>query len=200
VSEGGDFSISPDDLVALGRITRTQGHLGAVRMLPFFEPPSEFEKLTTKELFVGCAGTEIPGKYKKVATTAPELKLLHLAGFNYHLHFLILDFEEIPDMSAAEKLRDCIVYVPEQKLWQPQQGEFFAHSVIGFELKDAESGNVAGIVLKVEPGSAHDYLLVSRPGNPARTFLVPIVRLFIERIDFEARMIYVRLPEGLQDL
>lgn len=172
-----------DELVALGKITRTQGHAGAVRLLPFFSPPDKIEGLRSQLVFVGYAGG--------------DCRPLRLNVVTYHKQFVIVSFEEIPDMTAAEQLRDMIVYTTPAALWEAGEEEYFAYELVGMRLLGA-SGEELGKVVALEDGMAHDYLRVQN--QHAREFLVPFVKAFVNEIDRQTRTIRVSLPEGLTEL
>jgi 16S rRNA processing protein RimM len=181
-----------EDLVALGRVTRTQGNAGAVRLLPFFSPPQRFEELIGDELLAirEEGGPELPA-------TASDPIPLHFTDFSYHKQFIIVWFAEIPDMNAAEKLRGCVLYVPPDRLWPTEQGEYFTHELEGFDIVDEISGERIGTAKAIEEGAAHDFIRVAAPG---REFLVPFVRAIVKQIDPDQRRMIVSLPEGLRDL
>lgn len=183
---------TPNELVALGRITRTQGHAGAVRLLPFFSPVTRIEELRAPEVFVAPPASEAAGTW-----SSP--RRLSIASVHYHKQFAILTFHEVPDMTSAEQLRDFILYTEPQNLWSLAEEQFFAYELVGMKLVSAAGGrcNEIGTVVAVEDGLAHDYLRVKAAG---KEFLVPFVRAIVRRIDTVERLIEVDLPEGLADL
>jgi 16S rRNA processing protein RimM len=154
-----------EDLVALGRVTRTQGNAGAVRLLPFFSPPQRFEELIGDELLAirEEGGPELPA-------TASDPIPLHFTDFSY---------------------------VPPDRLWPTEQGEYFTHELEGFDIVDEISGERIGTAKAIEEGAAHDFIRVAAPG---REFLVPFVRAIVKQIDPDQRRMIVSLPEGLRDL
>src|SRR5687768_12382298 len=97
-----------NDLILIGRITKPQGHRGAVRMLPEFEPLDVFEGLKTNEL-------QLRPTQRSVAGAVPQV--VHVEGYFFHGQFVILELEKAPDMNAAERLREMEVYVPRKELW-----------------------------------------------------------------------------------
>ncbi len=179
---------APDELVALGKITRTQGHAGAVRLLPFFSPADLIEELKTPHVYVVHQADR--GNHK------PTVQRLSISSLWYHKQFVILSFDEIQDMNAAEGLRDLTLFTLRENLWELGEGEYFAYELIGMKVI-AEDGNELGEVVAVEDGPAHDYLRVR---TESKEFLVPFVLAMIRAIDKSERRIVVSLPEGLTEL
>ncbi len=180
-----------DNLILLGKITRTQGHRGGLRMVPEFEPVDSFEDLKDDELIL-----RMP---TPVAGMAQTPVIVHYTDFSFHQQCVILTLAEAPDMTAAERYRGAQVYVRPENVWDLPEGDFFAHEVVGFEIADAESGRRMGQVRKIEAGAGHDFLIVKRDGGPGE-FLIPLVKTMVRNVDMEARRINVSLPEGLEDL
>jgi 16S rRNA processing protein RimM len=175
------------ELIAVGKITRTQGNAGAVRLLPFFSPPDRLEELRSRLTYISTTD----------ATAPPSLRELHISAISYHKQFIILRFEEICDMNAAEDLRGHTLYVREQDLWELEDGEFYAYRLIGLSVVDKHSGDSYGEVVAVEDGTAHDYLRVK---STKTEFLIPFVRAMVHEINFPDKRIIVDLPPGLTEL
>ena len=178
-------------LVALGKITRTQGHAGAVRLLPFFSPAELIEHLKTPEVYV-CVESQSD------EAAARRLRRLSLASVHYHKQFIILTFKEIRDMTAAESLRGLVLYTLPHNLWSLSEDEFFAYQLVGLRVvSEAPMSTNLGTVISVEDGVVHDFLRVA---GPTKEFLIPFVRAMVRRVDFTQGIIEVNLPEGLTEL
>jgi|GEM_PF-6504011 len=122
---------NPDDLVAIGIITRTHGNAGAVRMSPLFEPIERFEQLPSDEIILrlprrlaldlGMQPASVPppeGRADLIHATA------HVEDYFFHQQHVILTLAEIPDMTNAEKLRAIEVLLTPADLW-PLEGKAF---------------------------------------------------------------------------
>ena len=190
---------SDTDLVAIGQITRTQGNAGAVRMVPLYEPVERFAQLRGTTLIV-----RLPRRTADdLGLAAPpgmtgDLAVVHAARHSFHQQCVILTLDEIPDMTAAEKLRGAEVLVAPGDLWQLEPDEFFHWQLAGCEVLDDKTGEALGVVDRVDAGAAHDFLRVKRPDG--RSFLVPMVSRMVPSVDVAERRIRVDLPPGLTDL
>ncbi|MGE5188942.1 MAG: ribosome maturation factor RimM, partial [Gemmatimonadota bacterium] len=70
--------------------------------------------------------------------------------------------------------------------------EYYCVDLVGCEVLDL-SGARLGIVSRVEPGPAHDWLAVRRGRSEA---LLPLVGAFIRSVDVAGRRIVASPPEG----
>jgi 16S rRNA processing protein RimM len=174
-------------LVALGRIVRAQGNVGGVRMIPFYQPPNRLDNLKGDGFFV----------HHDPAGDPSTAQLLHLTRHWYHKQFVILHFSEVRNIEDAERLKGMLVSVRQDSLWELAPGEFFADDLLGYAIFECETSEVVGHVADVEPGPAHDYLLVKREGMH---FRVPFVNAIVREIDTAARTIRVNLPPGIDEI
>jgi 16S rRNA processing protein RimM len=187
----------PDDQVdwiVVGSITRTQGHRGAVRLFPFFEPVERFEHLNTRRVRWQPSTTG-----RRLGSSARPPRSLTIGSIRYHKQFVILTFDEIPDMTAAETLIGGEIAVARDELWAIEEGQFFTFDLVGLDVVDCATGCSLGTVEAVMPGGAQDLLKVRKRRDGA-TFLIPFVRPLITGVDLSARRVTVALPPGLEEL
>lgn len=178
-----------EDLIALGKITRTQGSAGAVRLLPFFSPLNRIEELKSHRVFLELVAHR-PAR-------AP-LRPATIKSIRYHKQFVIVEFLGVSDMTEAEQLRDAIVYTTAEQLWELEEGQFFAFQLVGLSVvQEGPTPLLLGRVVAVDDGAAHDYLRVA---NESKEFLIPFVEAMIRKVDLGEGVIFVDLPEGLMDL
>jgi 16S rRNA processing protein RimM len=114
----------------------------------------------------------------------------HLAWLNEKI---VLKLEEIDTPEEADKLRGCELFLPLTMLPKPENGEFYLHDLIGCEIIDENKGSLGKV------GSIYDL-----PNNELMSFdvkgkevLIPIQKDFILHFDAKAKIIRMRLPEGL---
>ena len=79
---------------------------------------------------------------------------------------------------------------------EPDEGEVFAHELVGMTLIDAESDEVLGEV--IEFYDLPQGLLIEFRG-PKGVHSLPFVEEFVDEVDRDARRIIVRPPDGLLD-
>jgi 16S rRNA processing protein RimM len=109
----------------------------------------------------------------------------------------LLTVAEIADRTEAEKWNGRFLLVPVEELSEPEEGEVFAHELIGMTLIDAVSGAEVGEVTEVF--ELPQGLLLEFRGVQG-THAVPFVEEFVDEVDREGRRLRVRLPDGLLEL
>ncbi len=98
------------------------------------------------------------------------------------------------DRDAAERLRGDHVEVERGYLADLRGSEWYVDDLVGYQLQDATDGGEGRITAVVE-GGPHDLLEVA--WGDGDTVLIPMVREWFVSADPAARLIVVRLPDGL---
>lgn len=116
-----------------------------------------------------------------------------------HKGRLILKFEGIDSISAAEELRGRRVQIRRDQLRPLEEGEYYLEDLIGCRVVEDGTGRSLGIVSAVlEPGGP--MLLEVRNDESKTEILIPLHREFCVVIDTDQKLIRVRMPEGLEEL
>ena len=108
----------------------------------------------------------------------------------------ILAFDGYATVEAAETLAGAELRVPESELQALPDGSYYLHQLAGCRVETVD-GAAVGTVRRVDGGAAAAMLVVD--GSRGEV-LVPFVQEMCVGIDVEARLIRVRLPEGLLEL
>lgn len=109
---------------------------------------------------------------------------------------LRIDFEEVKDEAAADRIIGAALYLPLTMLPKLSGDKFYFHEVIGFTLIDHIHGDI-GVVQSIND-AASQVLFEAKKGN--KELLVPVTDEIIAKVDREAKSIHVICPEGLVDL
>ena len=109
---------------------------------------------------------------------------------------LRIDFEEVKDESAADRIIGAALYLPLTLLPKLSGNKFYYHEVIGFTLMDATHGDI-GIIESVND-SASQVLFEAKKGE--KELLIPVTDDIITKVDRESKTIHVNTPEGLVEL
>jgi 16S rRNA processing protein RimM len=110
-----------------------------------------------------------------------------------HLGRLLLSLEGVEDRDAADRLRGAWLSIPATEARPLEQGEFWAHQLVGLAVVD-QQGRDRGRVADVVPGAAHDLLAVEGPDGT--TALVPAVAALVT-VELEAGRVLVDAVPGL---
>lgn len=169
-----------DDLVLVGRITRTHGHRGAVIVHPDTDFP-EVRFAPGATVWIARAG--VPAEVRIVDAWL-------------HNGRPIVTFEGVASMNDAELLRGAELRVPEAALHPLPDGAFYHFQLVGCAVMTV-GGDTVGLVRAVEGEPGHHRLSIASEGGEV---LVPLVTSICVSIDVVARRIVIDPPDGLLDV
>ena len=108
----------------------------------------------------------------------------------------IVGFEGYGSIEAAEALAGAELRVPEAALQPLPEGSYYLHQLEGCRVETTDGAPVV-TVKRVEGGAGAAVLAVESDRGEV---LVPLAQEICVGIDVEARVIRVRMPEGLLEL
>ncbi len=106
---------------------------------------------------------------------------------------MILSFDEIPDMNAAETIKGLLIGVPADERWPLPEGHYYIDDLIGMEVFEAD-GHLLGTVREVLETGSNAVLSVMRGKQEV---LIPMLKSVIKSVDLSRRVINAALPPGL---
>jgi len=168
-----------EPLVPLGEIVTTHGLNGWLKLNPY--------NLDTTAL---SNGVEV------VLEKAGERSLHRLETSRAHHRQLLVKFDAVDSIEAAEKYVGATLLVGEDTLESLPPGQYYQYQVVGFEVFSvggARIGRIAGIMST--PG---DDLYVVQDAD--KEYLIPAIREFVEKVDFTSGRVIINPPDGLLDL
>jgi 16S rRNA processing protein RimM len=169
---------APDRLV-VGRVLRPHGVRGELSVEVLSDAPERFAPGAE----LGLGDPDGPGPLGAAVVRAARL----------HLGRLLLSLEGVEDRDAAGRLRGAWLSIPVTEARPLEQGEFWAHQLVGLAVVDHQ-GRDRGRVADVVPGAAHDLLAVEGPDGT--TALVPAVAALVT-VELEAGRVLVEAVPGL---
>jgi 16S rRNA processing protein RimM len=170
---------APYALIVVGRLTGPHGLHGKVKVAPLSGDPSGL--LAAKSIRVS-GGTGAVAEREFVVVTA------HRAG-----GCAVFSLAGIDSARAAGTLTGASVSMRRGDLPPLPEDEFYWEDLTGCAVVDPE-GNPLGEVAAVEPGPAHDWLVVRCAGGEER--LLPVVAAFLRSVDVPRRRVVASPPEG----
>lgn len=180
--------MSLPDCASVARIKRPHGVRGELAVEALTDEPDAI-LAPGRRVFQGTKDGEL---FVDPRTKAP--RELHVTGLRPVKDGWLLTLEEIADRTEAEKWNGRTLLAPLEELSEPDEGEVFAHELVGMTLIDAESDEVLGEV--IEFYDLPQGLLIEFRG-PKGVHSLPFVEEFVDEVDREARRIVVRPPDGL---
>ncbi len=168
------------ELIEYGKVIRTHGIKGEIRIFPYSSGFHNFEYLD--RMFFGGVDGEEPVEF------TVENKRIHKRS-------LIIKLEGIDTPEMAENLVGRPVYLDKNYLSETDEDEYYWFDLIGLDVITPK-GETVGIVVNIMETSAHDILIVKSGEDE---YLVPVNDKFIKKIDIENSEITINPVEGLID-
>jgi 16S rRNA processing protein RimM len=134
----------------------------------------------------------------RVDTDPPERGPLTIRRTRWHSGRLLVDFDEVPDRSAADLLRGTLLVADSTTSPSPDDpDEYWDHQLAGLRVMTI-AGDSVGVVEDVVHPPGADLLVVRRPDGGE--VLVPFVRAIVPDVDVSRGHLVIDPPEGLLDL
>lgn len=169
-----------DSLVEVGRVARSHGVEGKIRVKTYSGDPSALLHVRTVRL--SAVG---PDGAKRVCDF--EVRAAKPQG-----GFAVFSLGGIDSQESAKEWSGAFVSVFREELPPPAEGEYYWVDLIGCEAVDT-AGKRVGEIAAMEGGAAHDWLVIRHEDGES---LLPMVSAFIREVDVPGRRIVVAPPEG----
>ena len=156
------------DYLEIGQIVNTYGIKGFVKVVPFTDDITRFEKL--KSVYI-----DIKGNLKEF--TIEEVK--------YSKNMVLIKFKEIPDINEAERYRNYYIKISREDAIKLPKDTYFIADLIGLEVYVKETNKLLGKVDDIfSTGSNDVYVIKDELG---KQILLPGTKEVIKQIDIENR-------------
>jgi len=176
------------DCASVGRVRRPHGVRGELVVESLTDEPDAILAPGSRVF----QGTHDGALWVDPRTTEP--RALTITGVRPFKEGFLLTLDAVNDRTEAERWNGRHLLVPVEELSEPEDGEVFAHELVGMTLVDAGSGTALGEVVEFYE-LPQGLLLEFR--TPTGLASVPFVEEFVDEVDRVGRMIRLRLPEGL---
>ena len=161
----------------IGQIVNTFGIKGMVKVNPFTDDISQFEKMNS--ILIDKKGTLIEMQIEEV---------------KYSKNQVLLKLKGIETIEEAEKYRNCYLKLPREKAKKLPEGTYFIADLIGVDVY-TEEGNLLGKVEDIYNSGASDIYVIKN--ELGKQILLPATKEVIKQIDLEQEKIIVHLLKGL---
>src|SRR4051812_46223161 len=105
---------------------------------------------------------------------------------------VVLKFEGVDSIEAAETLRNADICVHEDDAVELEEGEYFDWELAGCEVRTLDA-TVIGTVRELMRTGATEILVV----DGEKEYLIPFAESICTEVDIEKRLIVIDPPEGL---
>lgn len=166
------------DCFYLGKVSKPFGFKGELVLFFDVDTPEEY--------------SELDGVYIEINK---RLVLYPIETIRVRSNKATVRFSDISPEDAL-KLIGKDLYLPLELLPVLEGNKFYYHEIIGFEVIDAEKGNI-GVIKKVLEYPATPLFSIDFKG---KEILMPIIDSVIDNVDRETKTIYINAPKGLIEL
>lgn len=166
------------DYLEIGQIVNTYGIKGFVKVVPFTDDVTRFEKL--KSVYI-----DIKGNLKEY--TIEEVK--------YSKNVVLVKFKEIPDINEAEKYRNYYLKIDRKDAIKLPKDTYFIADLIGLEVYVQDTNELLGKVDDIYSTGSNDIYVVK--DELGKQVLLPGTKEVIKLVDLENGKIFVNLIKGL---
>jgi len=151
--------------------------------------------------------TDVPGRLKELKAVWVQFadgsdREVVLEEAWEHKGGWVFKFAGVDSANDAERFRGADLWVPRSERAPLPEGEYYESDLMGCQVVDGTSGQVIGTVSGWQHYGGPALMEVKRVGEAkaGREVLVPFVPAICRKVDLEARIIAVDLPEGLLEL
>jgi 16S rRNA processing protein RimM len=172
--------MNKDQCFQIGYVSKVHGLRGEVTIVLDVDYPEDYEDL--KHVFLALKSRLVP-YFLEHFVLQPGNKVL-------------AKFEELDSIDAVEELVGLEVYLPVSELAPLEEGQYYFHELIGFEVFDETKGLI-GPVQIIYDLDTQNLLGVTHQGKEV---LIPIQDGIISKVDKAAKKVYCQLPDGLLEI
>lgn len=172
--------MNKDQCFQIGRIAKVHGLRGEVNVVLDVDYPEDYEGL--EHLFIEQKGRLVPF-FLEHFVIQPGGKAL-------------AKFEELETIESVESLVGSEAYLPLTELPQLEEGQYYFHELVGFEVIDETLGLIGPIQI-IYDLETQDLLGVIHQGKEV---LIPIQDGIFTKVDKAAKKVFCQLPDGLLDI
>lgn len=168
------------EMVNIGKILKTHGYRGEVKVLPLTDFPERFEGM--EQVWV-----EGPGKKG----------FLRIEYYRSHGGYLLFKFRGFDSKEQAACLVNGFLQVREEEVHPLPAGTYYVFQLVGLDVYDQEIGYLGKIKYIIETG-ANDVYVVTGPEY--EEVLLPAIKQVVLGVDLEEGIMQVRLLPGLLEM
>lgn len=161
----------------LGQIVNVKGLKGEVKVNPFTDDSTKFER--------------IPKVFIKQKNNLTEYEIEKVG---YSKNQVIIKFKNVNTVEEAEKLRSSFIVIDREILGELPEGVYYIADLIGLDVYTENNEYLGKVDDIYNTGSNDIYVVKDELGKQK---LLPGIDEVIKKIDLEANKIVVNLIEGL---
>jgi 16S rRNA processing protein RimM len=168
-----------NNYLAVAKAVNTHGIKGEIKAIPLTSDISRFDYL----LYIN-------------AFWEGKLTEFRVLRARYHKNFVILKLQGIDTMNDALKLKGQDLLIERKYAIELDEDEYFICDMI--DVKVYEDNNFLGSIIDVLETGSNDVYVIKTPDN--KELLLPALKSVVLDVDIGNKKMYVKVPEGLNDI
>jgi 16S rRNA processing protein RimM len=176
--------LEKNNFIAIGKIVKTIGIKGNLKIISLTDFPERFKKL--KKIFL------YNERSKEFFVNKPDNSYeFEISDCKIYDKYVNIKFDEYDSIEKSEKLINLILMIDEAQRIKLDKGNFYFYELIGAEIFD--KGKPIGEVVSVVNYGSGDLFNVK---TAEKEILIPYRKEFVKNIDIKNKRIDVDLIEG----
>jgi 16S rRNA processing protein RimM len=167
----------------IAQIVRPQGRRGEVLADLLTDFPEKFSE--RKQLWLSAENSTAVAEFG-------------LEDFWFHKGRVVLKFLGVDSISEAERLAGMLVQIPRETRSNLDPGSFYVGDLIGSQVRDISQNRILGTIEDVDQNAGAAPMLLVRQRE--KEYDIPFAEEFIVKFDTQAKLLELKLPEGLLDV
>ncbi|MCI9286546.1 MAG: 16S rRNA processing protein RimM [Clostridia bacterium] len=166
-----------EQLMEIGQIVNTYGIKGFLKVVPYTDDITRFEKLNN--IYI---------------QTKKSLETVTIEEVKYAKNLVLLKIKGIDNINDAEIYKNCYIKIDRSDAVELPEDSYFIIDLIGIKVYTDE-GEALGDVIDVFPTGANDVYVVKN--ELGKQVLLPAIGDVIKNVDIQNKKMIVHLIEGL---
>lgn len=165
------------ELLTIGKIIKSQGIQGEVKVLPLTDFPERFDLLSQV----------------KVVLSDSRILSLAIEKVRYDKSFVYLKFKNYTSRDQVESLREGLLQIERSEAVELPEGSYLHFDIIGLSVY-TEEGQEVGIITDILSTGSNDVYLVK--SSEDQEYLIPATTEVIKEIDLAKKILVIYPVEG----
>jgi 16S rRNA processing protein RimM len=170
-----------DGFLPVGKIVGAHGVKGNLKVYSYAESVSVFK----------------PGRLILAIHAEKIKKHFAIEWAKPHGKFILLSFKDIKDRNTAETLIGAELFIERIALPELEEGVYYWVDIIGLSVFTTDNQYIGRVESIMATGSNDVYIVKNENKDHSTEILIPAIESVVLEIDFENKIMRVKLPEGL---
>ena len=166
-----------DEYLEIGQIVNSYGIKGFLKVVPFTDDITRFEKLKTVYI-----------QYKN------NLEEVEIEEVKFHKNLVLLKVKGVNTIEDTLKYKNCYLKINRKDAVVLPEDTYFIVDLIGTKVYDQDENNI-GTIIDVFPTGSNDVYVVKN--ELGKQILLPAISSVIKQVDIPNKKMKVNLIEGL---